>query len=39
MYVKNVTLNDFFISMKHLFYPIYAEHSTFAVENSNRVLT
>ena len=39
MYVRNVTLNDFFISMKHLFYPIYAEHSTFASENSNRVLT
>ena len=36
MYVRNVTLNDFFISMKHLFHPIHANYSTFASENSNK---
>ena len=33
---RNVTLNDFFISMKHLFHPIHANYSTFAAENSNK---
>ena len=31
---KNVTLNDFFISMKHLFYPVLENKHTFAADNS-----
>ena len=39
MSVRNDTLNDFFISMKHLFHPIHHNYYTFASEFETRVLT
>ena len=32
---KNVTLNDFFSSLKHLFYPPSKNRSTFAAVNKS----
>ncbi len=32
---KNVTLNDFFSSLKHLFYPPSINRSTFAAVNNS----
>ncbi len=32
---KNVTLNDFFSSLKHLFYPLLLNKSTFAAVNKS----
>jgi hypothetical protein len=33
---KNVTLNDFFSSLKHLFYPLLLNRSTFAAVKVNK---
>ena len=36
---RNVTLNDFFIFMKHLFYIIKQRQYTFVAESQTKVLT
>jgi len=36
---RNVAMNVFFISMKHLFHPVHVKYSTFASEFETRVLT
>ena len=32
LFSRNVTLNDFFILMKHPLHPVHAKYSTFASE-------
>ena len=39
LFSRNVTMNVFFISMKHLFHPVHIKDRKFASEFGNRVLT